>query len=144
MINVERRRILQAPVHVVRAILVDVEHLPQLMPRVERVEVRGNTDNRARLALDFRAGRLGTQRIEGEARILEDGLRFVAVRPAQIDARWSAQEHGATTEVTARLTIDSGSLLGPISRFVPRALVEQRIAKELEASLDALEQLVAK
>ena len=144
MIEVERRRTILAPAPVVRAILVDVENLQQLMPRVEHVEVRGNTDNGARLALDFRGGPIGTQRIEGEARILDDGLRFVAVRPAQIDARWSVQERGGTTEVTARLTIDPGGMLGSLGRFVPRALIEQRLAKELDASLQALEELVAR
>lgn len=144
MIDVERRRTIRVPAQMVRAILVDVEHMQQLMPRVERVEVRGNTDNRARLALDFRTGRFGTQRIEGEARMLHDGLRFVAVRPAQIDARWSVQERGDATEVIARLTIDIGGLLGSVGRFVPRALLEQRMAKELDASLDALERLVAR
>ncbi len=144
MIEVERRRTILAPVPVVRAILVDVEHLQQLMPRVEHVEVRGNTDKGARLALDFKGGPIGTQRIEGEARILDDGLRFVAVRPAQIDARWSVQERGGTTEVTARLTIDPGGMLGSLGRFVPRALIEQRLAKELDGSLDALEQLLAR
>ncbi len=144
MIEVERRRTILAPAPVVRAILVDVEHLQQLMPRVEHVEVRGNTDKGARLALDFKGGPIGTQRIEGEARILDDGLRFVAVRPAQIDARWSVQERGGTTEVTARLTIDPAGMLGSLGRFVPRALIEQRLAKELDASLQALEQLLAR
>ena len=144
MIEVERRRTILAPASEVRAILVDVENLQQLMPRVEHVEVRGNTDNGARLALDFKGGPIGTQRVEGEARILEDGLRFVAVRPVQIDARWSVQERGGMTEVTARLMIDPGGMLGPLGRFVPRALIEQRLAKELDASMDALEQLLAR
>lgn len=144
MINVERRRMIAAPADVVRAILIDVEHMPQLMPRISSVEVRGSSDNRARLALNFRTSRLGTQRIEGEARILDDGMRFVAVRPVQIDVRWSVHQHGEGTEVTARLTIDTSALLGPIDRFVPRTLIEKRIGKELDASLDALERLVAK
>ena len=66
------------------------------------------------------------------------------VRPVQIDARWSVQERGGTTEVTARLMIDPGGMLGPLGRFVPRALIEQRLAKELDASMDALEQLLAR
>jgi carbon monoxide dehydrogenase subunit G len=142
MIAVERRRRIQAPAQVIRAVLIDVEHMQQLMPRVQRVDVRGHTDDRARLAIDLRTSRFGTLRIEGEARMLDDGLRFVAVRPAQIDVRWSVQERGEGTEVMARLVIDFGSLLGPIGRFVPRTLIEQRIAKDLDASLGALEQLV--
>jgi carbon monoxide dehydrogenase subunit G len=143
MIKVERRRTVAAPGRVIRAILTDVEHMPQLMPRVERVEVRGATDNRARLALDVRAGHFGTQRVEGETRILDDGLRFVAVRPAQIDAHWTVQERGESSEVIARLTIDTSALLGPLDRLVPRMLIEGRIARELDASLDALERLVS-
>lgn len=144
MIDVERRRTIAAPASVVRSLLIDVEQMSRLMPRISSVEVRGSTDNRARMALNFRTSRFGTQHIEGEARILDDGLRFVAVRPAQIDARWIVQGRGAGSEVTARLTIDTAALLGPIDRFVPRALIENRIGKELDASLDALEQLVPK
>lgn len=141
MIKVERRRTILAPAQTIRALLIDIESMPKLMPRIDNVEVRGSTDNRARLALNFRTRRFGTQRIEGEARILDDGLRFVAVRPAQIDVRWSVQQHGEGSDVTATLTIDTGILLGPLDRFVPRAMIEQRIGKEIDASLDALEQL---
>jgi hypothetical protein len=35
-------------------------------------------------------------------------------------------------------------MLGSLGRFVPRALIEQRLAKELDASLQALEQLLAR
>lgn len=144
MIKVERRRTIQASAQTIRAILIDIDNMQQLMPRIEHVEVRGSTDNRARLALNFRTRRFGTLRIEGEARILDDGMRFVAVRPAQIDVRWSVQQRGEASEVIGNLTIDTSVLLGPLDRFVPRAMIEQRIGKELDASLDALEQLATK
>lgn len=144
MIDVRRRRMISAPGSAVRAALTDLANLQRLLPRAERVEIQGSTDTRARVVLDFRAGRFGSRRVEGEARISPDGLRFVAVWPAQIDARWVIQEHGDTCEVTAGLAIEPGGLAGSFGRFLPRRLIEQRIGGELEASLDALEALVVR
>ncbi len=73
--------------------------------------------------------------------MLEDGMRFVAVSPVQVDAHWTVHARGDATEVIARLRIDLHKVLGAFSRFVPRRLVEQRIGQELEISLDALERL---
>lgn len=143
MIDTQRKRLISAPAGVIREILVDATRMPQLMPRVEQVEVQGATAERARLTLSFRLGRLGLQRVTGEARMLEDGMRFVAVSPVQVDAHWTVQARGDATEVTARLRIDLVKVLGGLSRFVPRRLIEQRIGQELETSLDALERLAA-
>lgn len=141
MIDTQRKRLIAAPAGVIRDILVDATRMPQLMPRVEQVEVQGATAERARITLSFRLGKLGLQRVTGEARMLEDGMRFVAVSPVQVDAHWTVQARGDATEVIARLRIDLSKMLGALSRFVPRRLVEQRIGQELETSLDALERL---
>lgn len=141
MIDVERRRMIGAPASKIKALLDDIEHLERLLPRVEKVEVQGKTENRARLAVSLRAGRLGLRRLEGEARMLENGLRFVVVRPAQIDARWTIRERGATSEVTAHLSVDPTGLLGSLGRFLPRRALEARLSQELDASLQALEDL---
>ena len=141
MIDVEQRKTIRAPAATVKAVLADLEHLQRLLPRAERVEVQARTENRARLAITLRAGRL-VQRIEGEARILENGLRFVAVQPAEVDARWTVEERGGACEVTARLAIDPGQMLGPLGRFLPQRMIVERIGQELEASLRALEGLV--
>ncbi len=141
MIDTQRKRVISAPAGVIRGILVDATRIPQLMPRVEQVEVQGATAKRARITLSFRLGKLGIQRVTGEARMLEDGMRFVAVSPVQVDAHWTAHARGDATEVIARLRIDLSKVLGAFSRFVPRRLVEQRIGQELETSLDALERL---
>ena len=143
MIDVERRKTIHAPASAVKTALIDVEHLQRLLPMAERVEVRGSDGNRARLAITLRVGKLGLQRVDGEARILENGLRFVAVQPMQIDSRWTVQERGETSEVTAHLSIDLDRMLGSLGRFLPRRMIEQRIAHELEASLQALEGLVS-
>jgi carbon monoxide dehydrogenase subunit G len=141
MIDTQRKRLISAPAGAIREILVDATRMSQLMPRVEQVEVQGATAERARITLSFRLGKLGLQRVTGEARMLEDGMRFVAVSPVQVDAHWTVQTRGDATEVIARLRIDLQKVLGAFSRFVPRRLVEQRIGQELETSLDALERL---
>lgn len=142
MIEVERRRTIAAPADAVKAVLTDVEQLQRLLPRVERVEVFGSTGNRARLVLTVRFRRLGPQRIEGEARILDNGLRFVAVQPAQIDARWTLQSRGDATEVAAHWSIEPGRMLRTVTRLMPRRLLEERIGREVEGSLQALEEAV--
>ncbi len=142
MIEVIRRRTVSASPQVVKAVLLDLEHLGRLLPRAEKVEVHGGTENRARVVITVRAGALGARRIDGEARVLPDGLRFVAVRPVQVDVQWTIQQRGDHSEVSIRFTADPAGPLGQLSRFVPRGIVEHRIAQELDRTLDALETLV--
>ncbi len=61
MIDTQRKRLIFAPAGVIRGILVDATRMPQLMPRVEQVEVQGATAERARITLSFRLGKLGIQ-----------------------------------------------------------------------------------
>ena len=144
MIDVERRKMIGTPASRIKAALADVKNLQHLLPQAERVEVQGSNEHRARLTISLRAGKLGLQRLDGEARILPNGLRFVAVRPAQIDASWTFREQGEASEVTAHLSIEPGGMFGPLGRWIPRRIIEQRIGQEIEASLQALEELVSK
>ncbi len=142
MIQVERRRTIAAPVDVVMTALSDVTHLDRLLRRVERVEVQGSTAERARVTLSLRTSRFGVMRIDGEARLLPNGTRFVAVKPLQIDSRWTVEARGDATEVTAQLAIELASVLGAFARFVPSRVVESKLKQELDGSLQALERLV--
>ena len=142
MIRVERRKMVAAPVDTVKAILSDVEHLDRLLKRVERVEVQGITADRARVTLTLRTSRLGQIRVDGEARLLPNGTRFVAVKPLQVDSRWIVEPRGDGTEVTAQLAIDLAGVLGAFARFVPSRMVTSKLEQELDDSLQALERLV--
>ncbi|HEX6292882.1 MAG TPA: SRPBCC family protein [Herpetosiphonaceae bacterium] len=139
MITVERKRNLDLPAERVRAVLSDVEQMQRLMPRAERVEVLSQNENRARLAVTLRFGRFGTQRVEGEARLLDDGVRFVAVQPMEIDARWTIVSYEAGTEAVVRVMTAMPRVLGAFARLIPHRVLEERIGVELEAALDALE-----
>jgi carbon monoxide dehydrogenase subunit G len=138
MIVVERKRRIDASPERVRALLADPTQLARLMPRAERVDVLAQSEQRARIAMLLRLGRLGTQRVEGEARRLNDGIRFIAVQPMQIDMQMVVGGHDAA-EITARLGVELPRALGSIARWIPRRLIEQRIGAELEQALDALE-----
>jgi carbon monoxide dehydrogenase subunit G len=142
MFQVERRKLIAAPPDVVKAALADLEQMQRLFPQAERVEVRGATAERARVTVTVRVGRLGTQHIDGEARILSNGVRFVAVRPIQIDSRWTVEARGDQSEVTASLTIELGGPLAALGRLAPHALVERRIGRELDEALDTLARTV--
>lgn len=143
MIQVERKRQFAASVAQVQAILSDIDQLDRLIHRAERVEVLARNENRARVALTMRIGRIPPQQIEGEARLLSDGVRFVAVRPMQIDARYVVHERSDSTEVIAQLATEIPRALVPFARFVPQRLIDERIARELDASLDALDAILA-
>jgi carbon monoxide dehydrogenase subunit G len=138
MYEVERHRIVAAPPDKVKAALQDVEHLNRLLPQAEKVEVRGVTADRARVMLALRIGPMGLQRVDGEARFLPNGVRFVAVHPMQVDARWTVEPKGEGSEVTAYLRVQPGGLLQSFGRFLPRRPVENQIGQELDASLQAL------
>ncbi len=143
MFEVERRKTIAAPPDKVKAVLADVEHLDRLLPQAENVEVRGITPDRARVTIALRAGKLGLQRFDGEARILPNGLRFVAVQPTQVDARWTVEARGEGSEVVAHLLIRPGGMLQSFSRFLPRRPIEEKLGQELDTSLQALDQILA-
>lgn len=143
MITVERKRTLHAPPDRIRAALIDLQNMPRLMPRVQHVEVLSSNENRTRLALTLRFSKLGAQRIEGEARLLDDGLRFVAVSPMQVDTRWQIVPRGETTEVIARIMMELPKALNAFARFIPQRIIQDKIGSELEQSLDALAAITA-
>ena len=138
MYEVERRRTIAAPPDKVKAALQDVGHLNHLLPQAEKVEVRGVTADRARVMVALRIAPMGLQRVDGEARFLPNGLRFVAVHPMQVDAQWTVGAKGEGSEVTAYLRIQPGGLLQSFGRFLPRRPIENQIGQELDASLQAL------
>ena len=138
MFTVERKRSFDQPAERIRAIVADPDQLGRLMPRAERVEVLARSENRARVAVIVRLGKLGTQRVEGEARLLEDGVRFVAVQPIQIDVRWTILPRDEGTDVTVRLVAEAPPRLATMARFIPQRMIEERIGTELEGALAAL------
>lgn len=138
MFTVERKRSFNVPAERIRAVLIDVEQLSQVMPRAEKVEVLARGENRARVAVVVRLGKLGTQRVEGEARISEDGLRFVAVQPMQIDVRWSVVPRESGTDVIVRLNTEVPKAFGAMARLIPQRMIEERIGVELEGALAGL------
>ncbi len=142
MIVVERRRVIAATADAVKAVLADIEHIQQLLPWADQVDVGPSNDGRARVTVTFRASRLGTQHISGEARTTPDGMRFVAVRPFETDARWTVQPRDTSCEVTNRLSINPGDTFGMLLRLVPQRIIEQRLGRELETALDTVEHLV--
>jgi len=142
ILTVERKRTLRAPAQRIIAALQDAANLEALMPRVERVEVLARGDRRARLALHMRFSRLGSLRVEGEARELDDGTRFVAVQPIEIDSRFRVTAHGDESDVVARLSFELPRQLAPFARWVPQRMIQERVARELDATLDALGYLV--
>ena len=139
MITVERKRNIDLPAERVRAVLSDVDQMQRLMPRAERVEVLARNENRARLAVTLRLGRFGVQRVEGEARLLEDGVRFVAVQPMEIDARWTIVPSNTSTEAVVRVMTEVPRKFGAFARLIPQRVIEERIGAELETALNALE-----
>lgn len=142
MINVERKRTFAVAAEQVRVVLQDVDQLKRLIPRAERVEVLARNESRARIALSFRLGVLPLQRVEGEARLLEDGVRFVAVQPLQIDARYQLVPRGESTEVTVRLGTEIPKALASFARLIPQRRIEERVGLELEDALDALQAVI--
>lgn len=138
MFTVERKRSLDVPAERVRALLADPAQLGVIMPRSARVEVLSQSDGRARVAVVVRMGPLGAQRVEGEARLLDDGLRFVAVTPMEIDVRWTIVPRAGGCEVVGRIATGLPKRLVPFARFVPQRMIEERIGAELDAALDAM------
>ncbi len=141
--RVERSRRVEAPPATVIAALTNLDNLPRLLERAERVEVLQRSEGRARIAVTVSVGKLGRQRVEGEARLLEDGMRFIAVTPMQMDVRWQVRPAEAVSEVTARVDVDLQKILGPLARLIGDNLIARQVGAEVDKSFVALEALVA-
>ncbi|GAC1538449.1 MAG: hypothetical protein NVS2B7_09430 [Herpetosiphon sp.] len=138
---IERRRQIPAPPEQVLKIISDPEQLSRLMPRAEQVEIVPRPEGRARVSITMRAGPLGRRRIDGEARPLPDGLRFIAVVPVEIDMQITVKAAESGSEVTSRLDINLAKLLGPLARLMPKTVLDREVGQQLDDSLNALEQL---
>ncbi len=141
--QLERRRTIAAPPETVIALLTDVDQLRRLVPRAEQIEVTQRGEGRARLVVTVPVPRLGRQRIDGEARLLADGLRFIAVRPTEIDIRWTVRSAAGGSEAILQVNVDLAKVLGPLARLIPTALINRQVGDELETSLTALAELAA-
>lgn len=136
--NIERKGTLAAPPEAVLAVLNNVDNLQLIVPRAERVDVLQRGEGRARIAVTALR-----QRIEGEARLLDDGLRFVAVVPVELDVRWTVRAHGDGSEITLRVDVDLGKRFGAFASMLSSSIIGRQVGVELDASLDALAGLVS-
>ncbi|HWQ11158.1 MAG TPA: SRPBCC family protein [Roseiflexaceae bacterium] len=142
-VSVRRARFIAASVEAVFAALADPARLAGVLPRVRKVELLERGASRARIATHMELTPLHTLCAEGEVRW--EGMRaivFRTARPVAVETRLELRPATGGTDLSATLTIDLASLLGPLAALVPREQVAAAIAPDVEATLAAIARAV--
>ncbi len=142
MISVERIRTINIPVEKVRAALSDPQQLQQVIPGVRSVEIVSRTADHARVVVTTALTLPGADRIEGDAVVTSEGMRFNAAQPMPMALALTAVPQGGSSEVTARIESEIPPGLGAMARFIPQHVIEGRIGAELDRALERLERVV--
>lgn len=143
MIKVARRCYIESSTpEEIFAALSDPKRIGQLLPRVQKVEMRDRDDVacKARLITHMSLGGLfGTIRCEGDLTWVEPReITFTVTSPAPVETRWVLEPAVNGTDVRATMGIDLAPMMGPMAAFVPAQQVSEMLAKELEAALKAI------
>jgi carbon monoxide dehydrogenase subunit G len=133
---------MNAPADRVRAVLSDPQQLQQAMPGVKDVQILSRTDDQARVAIETGLTLPGADRVEGDAFITPEGMRFTAAQPMPLALHLAAVPHGNGSEVTARIESELPPGLGMMARFIPQRVIEERVGAELDRALERLERVV--
>ncbi|GIV97803.1 MAG: hypothetical protein KatS3mg057_2460 [Herpetosiphonaceae bacterium] len=144
MINVERQQTLQVAIDTLHRLLSNPINLPQLLPRIKRVEIGKRDGSEIPVVAHISVGLPGAQRYPGIFRVMSSEIVFEAQRPLLVLARWQLRPEGTATHVSAQLRIDFGAMLKPFSRLGGRhalTALERDIASEMEESLRRAERL---
>lgn len=149
MPNVARRRVIDAPVESVWAVVSDPHHLPRWWPDTMRVEnVRGDSGKRSQwtTVLETKSGR----GVRADFRCLSSatGERFVfeqdvADTPFERILRSSVTEiHLEAEGAATAVRIESRQTLRGLSRL-GSPMMRQATGRKLDQALDGLEEVVA-
>jgi carbon monoxide dehydrogenase subunit G len=133
---------MNAPVDQVRAVLSDPQQLQQAMPGVKSVDILSRTDHQARVAITTSLTMPGAVRVEGDAFITQEGIRFTAAQPMPLSLDLAAVPQGDGSQVTARIESELPPGLGAMARFIPQRVIEERVGAELDRALERLERVV--
>ncbi|EFO81082.1 cyclase/dehydrase [Oscillochloris trichoides DG-6] len=140
MITVSRRSYIEAtsPEEVFAA-LADPTQIGTLMPRFEKVELLNyNEEARtARMVTHMAMGGIfGTIRCEGDLTWVEPSeIVFKVETPVPVETRWILTSETGGTDLFATMSLDLAPMLGPMVAFVPKQLVSDILAGELESAL---------
>lgn len=138
-VSVSRARHIAAPPAVVFATLSDPAALAGMLPRVKRVELLERGESSARIATHMQITPFNTVRAEGEVRW--HGTReiiFSTRQPIGVETRLELRPTASGTNVYATLTLELGSVLGPLAAFVPADQVAGAAGPDLDATLVAI------
>ncbi len=117
--------------------LSDPEHLPQLLPRMRRVELAERSATSARLITHMELNEhLGTIRCEGDVNWNEPHeIVFTVQNPIILETRWNLTALGDDTALSASIMLDLRETLGPMALLVPSELVSNMVAADMKQAL---------
>lgn len=141
MIEVQRSRTMNVPAERVREILADPQQLQHALPGVRSVTLLSRNGDQGRVAIETGMTLPGMERVEGDALITPEGMRFSAQQPMPMSIDMRAVPSGAGSEVTAQLAMELPPGLGMMARFLPQDLIDQRAGAELDRALEQLERV---
>ncbi len=124
------------------ASLADPNRICNLLPRMQKVELldRNLETCSARMITYMSLGGIfGIIRCEGDLTWTEPGdILFKVHTPVSLETRWTLIPAVYGTDLQATMSLDLRPLLGPMAAFVPKQIVSDLLAGELEAALNAI------
>ncbi len=143
MISVSRRAYIESssPEEVFES-LSNPNRICQLLPRMQKVELLDQnmeTSSARMITYMSLGGIFGTIRCEGNLTWTAPGeILFKVHTPVSLETRWTLSPAVHGTDLQATMTLDLEPMLGPMAAFVPKQIVSDMLAGELEAALTAI------
>ncbi len=135
MVYVDRRNYIKsATPEDVTSLLFDTESLIRVLPRMRKAELFDQHDDEARLIFYLSLGSLlGTHRFDGVlARVSSNEVRFFMPSQRTAEIRWIIDPDTDGVYLRVAMSLELAALIGPMSHFLPRRMVEEMIASELD------------
>lgn len=119
------------------AALSDRQGLKSLMPRMQKIEFLGGSDNSETVVMHIGiGGGFGTIRCEGTLGWVEGReVTFNVKYPLPVEVRWVMSQAVKGTDMDITLELDLEPMLGKMARFVPRQMVEEIMVKEMKHAM---------
>jgi carbon monoxide dehydrogenase subunit G len=141
MVYVDRRNFIKsATPEAVATLLFDAESLIRVLPRMRKAELFDHHEDGARLVFYLSLGNLlGTHRFDGMlARVGSNEVRFFMPRQRTAEIRWIIDPDVEGVYLRVAMSLELAALLGPMSHFLPRRMVEDMIANEIDQAFQEL------
>jgi hypothetical protein len=124
----------------ISALIFNEESLTYMLPRMRKAELNYYAQDLAYLTMYLSLGSLlGTHRFDGYLRrTTSHEIAFQVPNQKTAEIRWLIQPDEYGLDLRVVLSLDPAPLLGAMSFFLPKTLIEDRIGREMEHAFQSV------